>query len=49
MVMPTHPVIGEEDVAYRDGQSVPAVVVLPRALLHHRRVDHADGTTVLRR
>ena len=42
-----HRVIGEEGVADAGGQRVPAVLVLPRALLHEHRVDHAHSVAVL--
>ena len=43
----SHRVIGEEGVTHTDGQRVPAVVVLPRALLHEQRVDHAHNAAIL--
>ena len=43
----THRVVGEEGVADADGQRVPAVVVLPRALLGDHRVDHAHNAAIL--
>ena len=43
----TYCVIGEEGVAHADGQRIPAVVVLPRALFHEHRVDRDHSAAIL--